>query len=214
MEGEMSRQRKASCEKDYARVWTLFWFNYVLMNVHRNTKWMSYPANGLRSLRWQRAISIYFFLDGCVANAFVLDNNQWFPWGSFFCFLKVLLRIFYLVWITAKSYYFKTMSAVDAWINTLCLAVKPGGGGTAWGEIFCAALNQKSCTLITFNAQGTLLLANTMNLKCYKGLKGVFWAVWRVRLFLYLFLSVILCNFMYCVAACLLIFLKKKKSKG
>lgn len=94
----MGIQRRESSEKeDFVGVWTLLWFSCVLMNV-KYVRWFSYPANGLGSPIWQRAIFLFFFfLDGCMANACVLDNKLWFPWGSSFCFLKVLLRVSYLL---------------------------------------------------------------------------------------------------------------------
>lgn len=82
----MGIQRRESSEKeDFVGVWTLLWFSCVLMNV-KYVRWFLYPASGLGSPIWQRAIFLFFFLDGCMANACVLDNKLWFPWGSSFCF--------------------------------------------------------------------------------------------------------------------------------
>lgn len=102
--------------------------------------WMLSMSDGFhtRLMDWalqfgKEQYSFFFFLDGCMANACVLDNKLWFPWGSSFCFLKVLLRVSYLLWITPQSSYCKTISAVDARINTLYLAVK-SEEGTVWDK--------------------------------------------------------------------------------
>lgn len=57
----MGIQRRESSEKeDFVGVWTLLWFSCVLMNV-KYVRWFLYPANGLGSPIWRRAIFLFFF---------------------------------------------------------------------------------------------------------------------------------------------------------